>query len=262
MITTTTTLERPPSPEKFSGPGLITLTRIELRKFVDTRSGYWLLLIMTLLSAITMVVQLFWGDEADDRLTVLLELSLIPMAVLLPVLGILTVTTEWSQRTALATFTLVPQRWRILVAKLGASVVVSALSLVVSLLVAAAGTAAAAALDLGDASWSLPGSVLAQTLLLQVLGVVMGVGFGLLLMNTPAAIVLYFLIPTAFTILIATVAAVKDVATWLDLNGAMAPLSSGSMSTGDWQRLATAGLLWIALPLALGIIRLLRREVK
>ena len=40
------------------------------------------------------------------------------MSLILPVLGILLVTSEWSQRTGLTTFALVPQRERVIVAKL------------------------------------------------------------------------------------------------------------------------------------------------
>ena len=40
--------------------------------------------------------------------------------MLLPIVGILLVSSEWSQRTALITFTLVPQRMRVMSAKLAA----------------------------------------------------------------------------------------------------------------------------------------------
>ena len=39
------------------------------------------------------------------------------MGILLPVLGILLVTSEWSQRTAMVTFTLEPSRSRVIAAK-------------------------------------------------------------------------------------------------------------------------------------------------
>lgn len=44
----------------------------------------------------------------------------------MPVVGILLVTSEWSQRTAITTFTLVPQHGRVLTAKLLAALVLSA----------------------------------------------------------------------------------------------------------------------------------------
>ena len=79
------------------------------------------------------------GTRADRRFENLFMFTLLPTAVLLPVLGILLVTSEWSQRTALTTFTLVPQRERIAVAKLAAGVAFSVLSLLVSLAASAIG---------------------------------------------------------------------------------------------------------------------------
>ena len=53
-------------------------------------------------------------------------------------LGILAVTSEWGQRTALVTFTLEPHRGRIVIAKLVATVVLGAVAVVVALGLAAA----------------------------------------------------------------------------------------------------------------------------
>jgi ABC-2 type transport system permease protein len=258
----TATLDRPAAPKRAPGASLARLTHIEMRKFVDTRSGLWLLVVIGLLSGLLVAVQLIWGDESSGNLTGFLEPSLFPVGILLPVLGVLTVTTEWSQRTALTTFTLVPRRSRILVAKLAAAVIFSLLSVVVSLAFAAVGTALAAAFDRGSGSWSLPAATLGQAVVFQVLNVVMGVAFGMLLMNSPVAIVSLFVIPTAFMIITQLVTAIQDAARWLDINQAMEPLSNGSMAGDDWRHLATSGLLWIVVPLAVGSVRLLRREVK
>src|SRR3712207_8192920 len=40
----------------------------------------------------------------------------VPMTIILPILAVLSVTSEWSQRSGLATFTLVPHRGRVLLA--------------------------------------------------------------------------------------------------------------------------------------------------
>ena len=47
------------------------------------------------------------------------------MTVILPIIAVLSVTSEWSQRTGLATFTLVPHRGRVLLAKAIAAVLVA-----------------------------------------------------------------------------------------------------------------------------------------
>lgn len=243
-------------------PSLARLTVVEMRKMIDTRAGFWLLVSIGLTSLAAVIAQLLWGDADARTLSGYFTLALYPVGILLPVLGILTVTTEWSQRTALATFTLVPERHRVVIAKLIAAAVYGALSLIVSLMFSVLGNALGILLRDSDGSWSLPVANLAQALLFQVLGVLMGVGFGMLLMNTPLAIVLYFMLPTVWQILTALIDAIQDVASWLDLNLTMEPLSRGDVQGDGWGKLATSMLVWIAVPLILGTLRLLRREVK
>ena len=77
------------------------------------------------LTVVVVVVRLLVGDAADHTFQSVLDAGLQPAAVLLPVLGILLVTSEWSQRTGLITFALVPVRSRILGAKLIASLLLA-----------------------------------------------------------------------------------------------------------------------------------------
>jgi ABC-2 type transport system permease protein len=243
-------------------PSLVRLTVVEMRKMIDTRAGFWLLVSIGLISLAAVTAQLIWGDADARTLTGYFTLSLYPVGILLPVLGILTVTTEWSQRTALTTFTLVPERHRIATAKLASAIIFGALSLVASLLFSVLGNALGILLRDSPGNWSLPASNLLQALLFQVLGVVMGVAFGMLLMNTPLAIVLYFMLPTGWQILTSVITAIRDAAEWLDLNGTMEPLSDGSLHGQGWAKLATSALVWIVVPLVFGTIRLIRRELK
>jgi ABC-2 type transport system permease protein len=243
-------------------PGLGRLTVVEMRKMIDTRSGFWLLVSIGLVSLAAVIIQLIWGDADARALSNYFTLSLYPVGLLLPVLGILTVTSEWSQRTALTTFSLVPERHRIVIAKLLAASLFGVLSLAGSLLFSVLGHTLGIVLRGTDPNWSLPAAHLGQALLFQVLGVVMGVAFGMLLMNSPLAIVLYFMLPTVWQILTSLIDAIQDAAAWLDLNSTMEPLSTGDLHGDGWGKLVTSSVVWIVVPLVLGTIRLLRREVK
>ena len=106
-------------------PGLGRLVAVELRKMVDTRAGFWLQVAMVALTVVVVVVRLLVGDAADHTFQSVLDAGLQPAAVLLPVLGILLVTSEWSQRTGMITFALVPVRSRVLGAKLIASLLLA-----------------------------------------------------------------------------------------------------------------------------------------
>ena len=64
----------------------------------------------------------------------------------------------------------------------------------------------------------------------MLLGIAQGVGFGMLFKNTPAAVVVFFVLPTAWSILGSMVSWLRDAATWLDLNQTMQPLFEGSLT--------------------------------
>ena len=106
-----------------SRPTLARLASVELRKSADTRAGFWLMLVIALLAAAVVVLQAVFGEDIERNLEPLLSPPSRSSSVILPVLGILLVTSEWSQRTGLTTFALVPQRERVIVAKvIGAAI--------------------------------------------------------------------------------------------------------------------------------------------
>lgn len=236
------------------------LTLVELRKLADTRAGFWLLLIIGFATVGTSAILLGWAEDAEQTYTGFFTFGLLPSAVLLPVLGILSVTSEWSQRTALTTFTLVPTRGRVMVAKLAASTLIAIAATVATAALAAAANVIAGALG-GDASWTLDSSFIWQSLLLQVIFVLMGIGFGALLLNTPLAIVIYFALPTLWSVLGGVITKLQDASKWLDLNVTSQALSEADATGGEYARLAVSVAVWVLLPLVIGFVRVLRREV-
>jgi hypothetical protein len=75
-----------------------------------------------------------------------------------------------------------------------------------------------------NAGWSVPAPVLAGFALMLLLGAAQGVGYGMLLLNTPAPIASYLLLPTLWSVLGGRVASLKTAAGWLDLTTTMQPL--------------------------------------
>ena len=106
---------------------------------VDTRAGFWLQAATVAITVIAVVVRCVVGDAADHTFAAILNVAIRPAAILLPVAGVLLVTSEWSQRTGMITFALVPVRSRVLGTKVIASLVLALAMLVMSVAVAAAG---------------------------------------------------------------------------------------------------------------------------
>ncbi len=243
-------------------PGMLRLTAVEIRKMADTRSGVWLLAVAGLISVAIVTLILVVGDGPDLTLAGLFAPTLFPLGVFLPILGILAVTAEWTQRTALTTFALVPRRHRVAAAKLLAAVLLAVLSAAVGLAVAAAGNLLGAAVAGGDGGWHLPAADLGSGVLFLVVNTLLGVGFGLLLMNSALAIVLVLVLPIAWSIL-AGVRAMRTAVEWLDISVTTGLLIDDAvpMHGEDWARLGTSVAVWVLLPIAAGLVRLLRREV-
>jgi ABC-2 type transport system permease protein len=236
-------------------PGLGRLTLVELRKMTDTRAGFWLLLATAALTVAVVVIAGFTMEEQDLTLRNFVGIACMPISLLGPVVGILLVTSEWSQRTSLITFTLVPHRSRVLAAKLLAGV---ALSLIAYQLCLATGLLATAAFD---GTWSLSGAVIFQNGLSVVLSVIAGIGFGAVLLASAPAIVLFFVLPTAWGAL-GEIHALEGAAKWLDQSRTMADMGDHALSGTEWARVATSVALWVLVPVVLGFWRVKRNDVR
>ncbi|GAB6900517.1 ABC transporter permease subunit [Kineosporia succinea] len=242
---------------KVNRPSMLTLTRIELRKMADTRAGRWLLIITAGLVALVIGAMAIWGDD-DSTLLTYVQLAAFPITVFGPVLGIMTVTSEWSQRTALTTFTLVPQRGKVIAAKLLAALVLSVITMAVTLAVAAVATLFSGARD----PWDVTAVVVAELVLFVAINFAIGVGFGLLFGNTPVAIVCFFALPIVFS-LASMFSALQTPSEWLNPNATLEVLINAEGISGqEWAKVLATVALWMVAPLVIGAVRTVRREVK
>jgi ABC-2 type transport system permease protein len=206
-------------------PGLGRLVTVELRKMVNTRAGFWLQVAMVAMTVVVVAVRSVVGDAADHTFASVLNVGLQPAAVLLPVVGILLVTSEWSQRTGMITFALVPVRSRILGAKLIASIVLALAILIMSVAVAAAGVLVASPGVHG--TWSDAATLIGQSALYLTTGMLVGVAFGAILLASAPAIVALFALPITWTA-VATLSFFADAAPWLDTRLALPPCTRRS----------------------------------
>ncbi|HZJ07082.1 MAG TPA: ABC transporter permease [Nocardioidaceae bacterium] len=236
------------------------LVRVELRKMADTRAGRWLLIAIAAITAAIIVIFFFAAPDSEQTIFNFVGITATPQAFLLPVMGILLITSEWSQRTAMVTFTLSPVRGRVLVAKVVAALLLGFAAVAIALGVAALATVAGGASD----PWQGFGwDAIGKFALLQTIGVLQGLAFGLLVMSSAAAIVLYFVLPNAFTILAELWSKLADIRPWVDLGFSSTPLFTPGDVTGEqWLNLASGAAIWVLLPCVLGTLRVLRSEVK
>jgi ABC-2 type transport system permease protein len=246
------------------------LVRVELRKMHDTRAGFWLLLVTGLLLVLTAVITLLVTVLNDFAITAgtLSQIMVVPLSLLLPVLAITTVTSEWSQRTALTTSTLESHRVRVLLAKLVTVVGLALTTILVAVVIGALTNVVHAALSGTAADWSVDGSALAWLVVNQLLYFLMAFGVAMCLLSTPAAVAVYYVIALLLPFMVwgpvfAIFEWAQDVIPWIDLGFAMTPLIEGREATGTtYAQVAVTSLVWVVLPLVLGQARVRRTELK
>ena len=107
------------------------------------------------------LVIMFVVDGGEHPYADYLQATTMPMAILLPVVGILAVTSEWSQRTALVTFTLEARRLRVVWAKVLATLLVGVAAVALSLALGTAAHAAAITFRGIEGDWTVSDLALA-----------------------------------------------------------------------------------------------------
>ena len=269
MTTTTPPTTYHPTHEQHGDRPTIPLgrvVRVELRKMFDTRSGFWLMASLVIVGVLATVGTILFAP--DDQLTHNTFAAAIgfPMTIVLPIIAILAITGEWSQRTGLTTFTLVPNRRRVLLAKTISSVVVGIAAMLVALVVGVVGNVAGTAINGTDLVWDLSAAQFGTIVIGSLLCLLTGTMLGMVLRNSPAALVTYFVLtlvlPTLFGILAASQPDFVDVRPWVDAELARSFLFEGPPQGEQWAQVAATAGLWLVLPTLLGLRAVLRSEVK
>jgi ABC-2 type transport system permease protein len=245
------------------------LVHVELRKSYDTRAGFWLLVTIGILVAlvegfilVATLVQETVVYYEDYAVTASFLTS-----VLLPVLAIMLVTSEWTQRGAMVSFSLEPRRIRVVLAKLVVSVLLALVTLAFACLLAVMLTGICEAVQPELTGWEVEKEFFIGFTIIQLCNMLIGFAIAALLLNTPAAIVLYFgywyLLPTILAAVGGINDGLGDVLEWLNFRLATFPLLEWKLDTAEEiGKLVVSGTFWMVLPLVLGVVRILRTEVK
>ncbi len=243
------------------------LVRVELRKSYDTRAGFWLLATIGLLvlAAEIIAVSVTAAQDEPMQLGDFVGTAAFITSFLLPVLGIMVVTTEWTQRTAMVTFALEPRRSLVIAAKMLVGVLLTFATVIFSVVIGFVANLTYGLLESG-ADWTFGWPDFFAFLLTQVLAMIGGFALAALLLNTAAAIVVFFaykwLLPGLFALGAALVGWFADIQPWIDFQSAQQAIWDWSSSGRDWAELVVSAIVWLGLPLGFGIWRVLRAEVK
>ena len=244
------------------------LFAVELRKSADTRAGRWLIGITVGAALLTDVIFLIVvaAKDIDSSYGDFVAGAAFLSQALLPVLGIMLVTSEWSQRTAMTTFALEPRRMRVIVAKMLAGVSLTAFVIVFALVVGLVCNLVFAGLQGQSPDWTFGWTGFTAFVVNQTFAMLGGFALACLLLNSPAAIVTFvvykWVLPVPFAIGAALMGWFDSLVGWIDFQSAQNRLYDGGLSGTEWGQLVVSGFIWLVVPLAIGLWRIQRAEVK
>ncbi|WP_374999605.1 hypothetical protein [Aeromicrobium sp. CTD01-1L150] len=254
------------------------LVSVEIRKMFDTRAGLWLMIITGGLLALAMglvLLVLALNDNASITAQGFSDVLTIPLSLLLPVFAIVTVTSEWGQRNHLTLFTLEPHRLKVFGAKVIAVVALALGTIVLAVVLGAIGNTLAAAISGNETVWNVDVGLLLWTIGLQLAYFLMAFALATALLNTPAAVAVFYVVAImlpfmVYSTLMAFFEWARDLTPWVDINLAAMPLMMGEDMMGnsvdagglEWLRFVFTLILWIGLPGAIGLQRVLKSEIK
>jgi ABC-2 type transport system permease protein len=247
---------------------LTRVTQVELRKMFNTRSGFWLIASIVISAVLATVGVILWAP--DDQLTYSTFATAIrfPVVIILPLIAILAITSEWSQRTGLTTFTLIPHRSRIITAKAISSVLIAIAAMALTFAVGALGNLVSAAVTGTALVWDVTLTQCLYYVLGMVLSLLIGFMLGVLIRSSTGAVVAYFILtfvlPTIFGLLADSQRWFHDLRPWIDIQFAQSGLFVFDQAlTGDqWARMAVTCFTWLFTPLVIGLGFVMRAEVK
>jgi ABC-2 type transport system permease protein len=233
-----------------SGASLGTLTGIEIRKSLSTRSGKAVAVIAVLIGPVGVFIGSL-GGEGEAPGAAILGITGMLTALVLMALGVLSTAGEWTHKSVQVTYLLVPQRGRVLAAKV--------LSLVaMGLVFAAVGAALTTAM-----LWAIPDPIgwtgIGRAFIVAVGAgaaiAVTGAGIGAALANTPAALTGTYL--TVLGVMPVLAAFKPEIAEKIDPASSIVNLAQGYSTTTPI--LVIAG--WVVVSTVAGTVISRRRAV-
>lgn len=249
------------------GIPLSRITAVELRKMLDTRSGFWLIASIGITAVLATVGVILFASDDDLTYSTFATAIRFPVVVILPLIAILAVTSEWSQRSGLTTFTLVPHRQRVITAKAISSVIVAIAAMALTFAVGALGNLLGAAVKGTPLVWDVSATQCLYYVLGMVLSLLVGFMLGVLIRASTGTLVAYFaytfLVPTAFGLLADNQQWFKDLQPWVDMQFAQSGLFifQAPLTGEQWAQIGVSALIWLVAPLVLGLRLVMRAEV-
>ena len=248
---------------------MIRLIRAELLKIRTTQVWFWLLLAAVALSALTVIAPLASsGVHSGPEVANMFAVASFAYLVLY-VLGVLGVTTEFRYQTITATVLQTPSRWSIMTAKMIAYALVgvgyAAVCVAVQLAIAVPWLNAKG-IDYSLGSDHIPRALIGVFVVLALFGII-GLGIGAMLRNQIVAVTVGLIFFVVLQGIISSIPKVKRAYPYLP-EGAIRSIveNNADTSLSDLHLLSPAGgvvvlVLWAFIPAIVGAAYTMNRDI-
>lgn len=239
-------------------PSFLRAFAVEFRKLIDTRSGAALLGIAALLAGVFGGGAALTADARTDFGRIALMAG-VPGGLILMVLAILLVTSEFTTRTASVTFTLNPRRSEVLAAKVAVVLVMALLVTALSVVAGALVMVVSPSVTGQNLPWTVNTARLAVFTATSALMACSGIALGLAFRNTPAPLVILLTWPMVASMVATASPAAAEALSYLD-QAAAAGLAGGATGPAV-VKVMTSFTVWVLVPGVIGTLRTLRGDL-
>jgi ABC-2 type transport system permease protein len=246
---------------------VIRLVNAELIKIRTTQVWFWLLLAAIALSALVVIGAFASGDVHNGSDVAHVFAAAASAYIVLFVLGVLGVTTEFRYKTITSTVLVTPSRWTLITAKLIAYAILGALYALVCLVIQLAVAIPWIAVNGTDIDWGssgIPRALWGVFVVLALFGIV-GLGIGALLKNQIVAVTVGVIFLLILQGIISVIPGLRVIYPYLPGGAVDAILPTGN-SVPHVDILSTAGgvvvlLLWAFIPALIGASLTMNRDI-
>jgi ABC-2 type transport system permease protein len=251
---------------------VVRLIRAEFRKLLTTQVWFWLLLATIALGALLAVAQIApsGGIRTEDKVPDLFAAyAASPGYLVVFILGVLGVTTEFRYQTITPTVLQTPSRWSIITAKMITYAIVGILYSIVALVFeAAVGVPwlSTKGIDVHLGNGDVQHAIIGTFGVIALFGIV-GLGFGALLRNQVVAVVVGILFLVVIENVFLAIPGLKHAWPYTPNGGVQAILYTNGDKTVNGVHLLPTGagvvvlLLWAFVPAILGAAFTMNRDI-
>jgi len=241
-----------------NGVRLSNIVKAETRKATDTHVSRIIIITIVLLTFAMFVVSIYKFGNAASWTHPFNAISS-PACTILPIIFILLICEEWTRGTALVTYTFVPQRNKVILAKfiillvffLGTIITLYAFSAIASII--ASGT------NSYSISWSEPIYSVILLILPLLVNMLFGFSMAIATQETTLALGLYFFVPPT-TVVVSQLPVIGPYAKWFSLEHSSSIFIAGATGVTTAQYICSL-FIWIFVPCIIGIFRNMKRDL-